>query len=117
MPEGRNITRVDLYLKQFNRWTVIEHTDVVPGSNKVKVLCRCSCPDKTERYVQARSLTTGGSKSCGCFLKDNPGRLKHGFSNKGDHISEYHAWVEAKQRCFNENNHAYKNYGGRGITM
>ena len=29
----------------------------------------------------------------------------------------YNTWYKIKQRCFDETNHAYKNYGGRGITM
>jgi|SRR5579872_1036934 len=30
---------------------------------------------------------------------------------------EYRSWCSMKGRCFNENNHAYPNYGGRGITV
>ncbi len=30
---------------------------------------------------------------------------------------EYRAWHEIKRRCFNKNCAAYKNYGGRGITL
>lgn len=29
----------------------------------------------------------------------------------------YGSWYAMKQRCLNANNHAYKNYGGRGITF
>lgn len=29
----------------------------------------------------------------------------------------YKCWNSMKQRCYNENNKAYKNYGARGITM
>jgi hypothetical protein len=31
--------------------------------------------------------------------------------------SEYNAWITMRQRCFNPNNEAYHNYGGRGITI
>lgn len=30
---------------------------------------------------------------------------------------EYHCWSLMKQRCLNPNNLAYKNYGGRGISV
>lgn len=30
---------------------------------------------------------------------------------------EYQVWSSLKQRCLNPNNPAYKNYGGRGITV
>lgn len=29
----------------------------------------------------------------------------------------YNIWKRIKTRCFNENNHGYKNYGARGITL
>lgn len=29
----------------------------------------------------------------------------------------YNTWYKIKQRCFDKTNKAYKNYGGRGITM
>lgn len=29
----------------------------------------------------------------------------------------YHVWQSMKQRCYNPRNHAYSNYGGRGITV
>lgn len=29
----------------------------------------------------------------------------------------YKEWKGIKERCLNKNNHAYKNYGGRGITI
>jgi hypothetical protein len=31
--------------------------------------------------------------------------------------SEYNSWNQMKQRCYNPNSHAYKNYGGRGIIV
>ena len=40
-------------------------------------------------------------------------RTKHGL--KGTRIECI--WQGIKQRCFNPNNHAFKYYGGRGITM
>jgi len=37
----------------------------------------------------------------------------HGLSK----TREYHVWKNIKDRCFNNKNNAYKNYGERGITM
>lgn len=31
--------------------------------------------------------------------------------------SEYRAWINMRQRCFNERHSSYKYYGGRGITI
>lgn len=41
------------------------------------------------------------------------GKTKHGLS----FTREYHIWMDIKQRCYNKNSKAYKNYGGRGIKM
>lgn len=38
---------------------------------------------------------------------------KHGMSHK----PLYRIWTSMKQRCLNPNDHAYKNYGGRGIKV
>ena len=38
---------------------------------------------------------------------------KHGFHK----TSEYRSWQHMKARCMNPNNHNYKYYGGRGITI
>lgn len=40
--------------------------------------------------------------------------ITHGESNSS---KEYNAWINIKNRCSNENNPAYKNYGGRGIVV
>lgn len=42
--------------------------------------------------------------------------IRHGHSING-HSPTYNSWFNMKQRCFNPNNPAYKNYGGRGITV
>jgi len=31
--------------------------------------------------------------------------------------SEYETWINMKARCYNQNNHAYQRYGGRGIIV
>lgn len=49
----------DLTGKQFGRWTVISFV-----GNK-RWLCKCTCG--TEREVVTSSLTSGASKSCGCY--------------------------------------------------
>ena len=44
--------------------------------------------------------------------------MNHGHARRGKHRSrEYTQWASAKGRCFNRKNKAYRNYGGRGITI
>ena len=38
---------------------------------------------------------------------------KHGMT----HTKLHYVWLSLKQRCFNQNNPGYKNYGGRGIKV
>ena len=57
------------------------------------------------------NIKNGNTKSCGCFRKQS---LKtHGLSYK----NEYKIWQNMKVRCYNKNSPAYKNWGGRGITV
>lgn len=41
--------------------------------------------------------------------------MSKGMSRRNDKI--YHIYYSIKHRCYNPNSNAYKNYGGRGITM
>lgn len=47
------------------------------------------------------------------------GRLgnKGGFRHGGSYRPEYQAYADAKDRCTNQNNWGWPNYGGRGILF
>ena len=104
----------DLTGKKFNRLTVIgfEGRD---WQGKARWRCRCDCGNET--VVEGYNLTSGHVKSCGCLnIESIISRSKtHGHSRTGESI--YSVWKEMKARCDNPNNHAYKNYGGRGISV
>jgi hypothetical protein len=71
--------------------------------------CRCACGKFSLAYGQ--DLAKGKVKSCGCL---NAERIKkHGCSRK----PVYNIWKGMFQRCENPKEKAYKNYGGRGITV
>ena len=74
--------------------------------------CRCDCGGATK--VTTSNLRRGHSRSCGCGKGKNPNpKTKH-----GKHDSPiYDIWTAMKQRCLNPNCDAYRNYGGRGITL
>jgi hypothetical protein len=45
-------------------------------------------------------------------------RTQHGHSKRSTGASRtYQTWLAMRQRCLNPKNPAYKNYGGRGITI
>lgn len=89
------------YIKKDNGWTRAYYN------------CRCDCGNETIVYGQ--SLRSGNTKSCGCLHKKKLVEIKtrHG----GRYSRLYYIWVNMKERCNNPNIAAYKNYGGRGITV
>ena len=74
-------------------------------------VCRCDCG--TEVEVPSIQLRNGSTKSCGCIMNGNTYGETHGRS----HTKAYKAWSNMIQRCTNPNMKAFKNYGGRGITI
>lgn len=71
--------------------------------------CRCDCG--AVAVVSASSLQKSQTKSCGCLRTEV--RTKHGKSS----TKEYHAWQSMRDRCYNQKNKGYVNYGGRGIRV
>lgn len=58
----------------------------------------------------SKSVKSGVIKSCGCLVGKN---MTHGFS----YHKFYKTWYNMRDRCNNPKIKAYKNYGGRGITV
>ena len=78
----------------------------------IHMLCRCDCG--TEKAISLYSLKKGATQSCGCYRKEKgPGNKRHGLADTKIHM----IWMSMRQRCSNSNNPAFKNYGGRGITV
>lgn len=93
--------------KKFGRWTVLHYV----GNRNWQ--CRCECG--TEKAVAGHYLRRGVSASCGCLQRELVSKRcrTHGAKK----TTEWRAWCAIKQRCFNPKNHAFKDYGARGITM
>lgn len=109
------LNNIDLTGQKINMISVIKRV----GSDKNgKALYRCKCDCGTIKTMTAGDLKSGRVVSCGCYAysflnKLHEGNKIHGFS--GTRI--YHVWRGMLQRCENHNNSAYKDYGGRGITI
>lgn len=109
---------IDLTGQRFGRLTACFPHSIkrVDGKNpRYYYWCNCDCG--ISRAVVSGNLTLENTKSCGCLQREqmetrNSAR-RHGRVKDG----EYRAWAGAKSRCFNQKNHAYSRYGGRGITM
>ena len=98
--------------EKFGRLTVIEKEGVSKWGHSIW-RCRCECGN--ERAILSRSLVTGRSHSCGCLRKElsRQKATKHGES----HTRLYKIWSKMLDRCNNANCRAFKDYGGRGITL
>lgn len=107
--------RKDLTGSRYGRLTVLSH-EKTPGS---KTFWRCRCDCGNEVIVGYGELRYGNTKSCGCLRKEvaslngKTNSTKHGMF--GTRL--YHIWDSMKARCYNEKHMAYKNYGGRGISI
>jgi hypothetical protein len=75
--------------------------------------CTCDCG---KVYVTSKAVIVNPTnRSCGCHRDRVRGKssITHGMTA----TAEYEIWCGIKKRCFNSNHRAYKDYGGRGITM
>ena len=115
---------MNLIGQKFNRLLVIDQAEryISPSGNRMKQwLCRCDCGN--EIVVTTSHLTSGHTKSCGCYAREvsvQNGKLqKHGMTcrknNKKPRL--YRIWSQMKTRCFNSKDEHFNNYGKRGITV
>ena len=103
---------IDLTGRRFGRWVVESRADN-DRFNKIRWECACDCG--SVKKVNAGSLLSGKSTSCGCYQKEKIRHTSqvHGMSTTREYTS-YHAM---KQRCNNPNNPEYPRYGERGINV
>lgn len=97
------------------RLTIIEPTH---RNNQGNLYWRCRCDCGNEKIALQPNLAKSYTRSCGCLKKEScVKRTKHGGARLGDHLPEYDIWCSMKSRCTNPEHEAWKNYGGRGITV
>lgn len=92
---------------KFYNLTII--CEVEKNKRQRKFKCNCVCGNIV--FAQMTNLKSGSTKSCGCFTKNR--LTTHGLSKTGIHRT----WEGMKQRCYDSNQIAYKNYGGRGVEI
>src|SRR5689334_18932234 len=97
----------DLTGRRFGRLVVSAY------AGKASWECVCDCGNT--RRVLGKSLRGSNTQSCGCYMRErnSEAHRKHG---KRD-ATEYRIWSLMKDRCLNKGGAAYKNWGGRGITI
>lgn len=96
----------DIVGKRFGRLVVLDEYRKSTTTRGTDWKCKCDCGN--EIFVYRGKLTSGHTSSCGCIVATLGGLSK---------IKLYSVWANMKDRCYNENNHAYHNYGGKGIRV
>lgn len=96
---------IDLTGKRFGRYTVIcRNGSDTNGSAMWK--CKCDCGNI--RTVRGYILNKGQTTSCGCT---------HATHISLNNKRLYGIWSNMKQRCENQRQKRYYDYGGRGIEI
>jgi len=107
---------IDLRGHIFKRLTALRR---VENNKQGKAVWRCICSCGILSEVSAANLRSGDTKSCGCLNRDMDRTLlkeiktTHGMSR----TKIYGVWTGMIQRCTNQKDTSYKNYGGRGIKV
>jgi hypothetical protein len=92
------------------RLTVVE---VFRTNNGSTVKCRCDCG--SIRTFKTSHVFGRWKKFGACAINGCSHAFVHG--QKKLHPREYDSWWMMKSRCFNPDDPAFHNYGGRGITV
>lgn len=119
----------DLVGEKIGRYTVLEFAGVhITSGGYRKRLFKCRCDCGVEKIVKADALNWAKNHnlmiSCGCYTREiNSLKEYPGVPRRSNHVAYegeerlHRIWAGIKRRCFNPSEPAYKNYGGRGITI
>lgn len=102
---------IDLTGQRFGRAIALERDCSV----KSRVFWRCVCDCGNFFSSPSQNLRNGQCKSCGCLQKEvfRKNVTTHGMTK----TKAFRAWMGIQDRCYNEKNPKFKNYGGRGIKI
>lgn len=107
---------IDITGQRFSRLLVLRRVENDQFNNACWE-CKCDCGNTV--IVTGSSLRRGHTKSCGCLQKEKAAMVMSetmSRHHKTDHPL-FIIWGSIIKRCENPNCKAYKNYGGRGITI
>lgn len=97
--------------QRFARWVC---TGIEGRTEANRIAWQAVCDCGTVGLVDAYSLRSGGTQSCGCMRGiSNKSRATHGMTGS----REYVTWRNMKSRCHDEKDKAYGRYGAIGITV
>jgi hypothetical protein len=105
MPRNNPILAIG---SKVNRWTI-----VAKQACTRKATCRCECGVIKDVYLS--NISSGKSKSCGCWQEESRpfNRLVHGMSG----TRTFKIWAGMWSRCTNPRATSFKRYGAKGVTV
>jgi hypothetical protein len=110
--EGKRMSAIDIAGKRYGRLQVISRTNN-NRQGTARWACRCDCG--AQITILGSSLRNGHTKSCGCLQSE---RARDANTKHGAYLTpEYRVWCGIHRRCNDKKDGAFKNYGGRGITV
>jgi len=106
--DGKDITG-----KKLNRLTALATTGVKSGNGDFIWKFACECGGILETTIGR--FNSEHTKSCGCLAKDNM-KFRENYHGMSD-SPEYRTWLHMKDRCYNEKDTSYVNYGAKGVIV
>jgi len=114
MTHSRQIVQIEKW-DIYWRWKILSE---VPKTKRTLIKNRqfkCKCECWTLRDVSLKILRSWESKSCGCLKKELIWDRSKTNCMSSSKIYKVYFWI--KDRCNNENNKSYHNYGKRWIKL
>lgn len=108
--------RSELIGRKFARLKVLSFSGINQEGRRAW-LCECNCG--SEAIVSTRDLKLERVRSCGCLGIEIriKGAIKACTTHGKSKSRVYRIWQAMRNRCENSNSPAFKDYGGRGITV
>ena len=106
--------KIDFTGKKFGRLTAVRFSGRV--GKRRHWLCDCECGGTVT--VAVSNLTGGGVRSCGCLKLEAVAKAQGAARKHGETLprtTEYRAWVNMQDRCYNPKNPSHRYY--IGITV
>lgn len=101
-------------MMKFNRLKFIKFEYVENYRKFALFICDCG----TKKIINYQNVKNGKTKSCGCLRDEKTSICNKNFKTHGmSKTKEFRTWQAINQRCHNQKNKDYKNYGSKGITV
>lgn len=106
---------VDITGQKFNKLTAKKLVEIKKVKNGTRHYWLYKCDCGNEIVLQKNNVSNNHTQSCGCYQRQQTSKANTTHNLYYTRI--YKIYRSMLQRCFDSNVFAYKDYGGRGITV